>query len=293
MIAGIWSAVLTPLNAGQAPDVAAALSYYRELLQRGCDGVNLLGTTGEAMSFAADQRIAFMEAMASNGIPRERTMAGTGAASPADAVRLTHCAFACGFAAALVMPPFFFRDAEDDGVVRFFDLLFSRTNPRPASVLLYNFPRMSGIAFHPDLVDRLVREFPGVIAGMKDSSNDARLQSEILTRHPELEVLPGSESELPAAKARGASGCISGSVALWPELARDVFASGDEASGERLSLARAALDGAPFIPAVRYVTARLRRDASWESPLPPLVPLDEAQRRALDVAIAPFVEAPR
>ena len=293
MIAGIWSAVLTPLNAGQAPDVAAALSYYRELLQRGCDGVNLLGTTGEAMSFAADQRIAFMEAMASNGIPRERTMAGTGAASPADAVRLTHCAFACGFAAALVMPPFFFRDAEDDGVVRFFDLLFSRTNPRPASVLLYNFPRMSGIAFHPDLVDRLVRESPGVIAGMKDSSNDARLQSEILTRHPELEVLPGSESELPAAKARGASGCISGSVALWPELARDVFASGDEASGERLSLARAELDGAPFIPAVRYVTARLRRDASWESPLPPLVPLDEAQRRALDFAIAPFVEAPR
>jgi 4-hydroxy-tetrahydrodipicolinate synthase len=288
MIAGIWSAVLTPVDAGLAPDAATALPYYRELLQRGCDGINLLGTTGEAMSFSADQRVAFMEAVASSGLPMERTMVGTGAASAADAARLTRQAFACGFAAALVMPPFFFRDASDDGIVHFFETLFARTNPPPASVLLYNFPKMSGIAFHPALVDRLLREFPGVIAGMKDSSNDARLQAEILSNHPGLAVLPGSEADLLAAKSRGASGCISGSVALWPELARDVFASADETAGATLARARAALDGVPFIPAVRYVTARLRREPSWERPLPPLLPLEPPLRRALDVALEPF-----
>jgi 4-hydroxy-tetrahydrodipicolinate synthase len=288
MITGIWSAVLTPVDAGLAPDAAMALPYYRELLQRGCDGINLLGTTGEAMSFSADQRIAFMEAVASSGLPMEWTMVGTGAASAADAARLTGRAFACGFAAALVMPPFFFRDASDDGIVRFFETLFARTNPPPASVLLYNFPKMSGIAFHPKLVDRLLREFPSVIAGMKDSSNDARLQAEILSNHPGLAVLPGSEADLLAAKTRGASGCISGSVALWPELARDVFASGDETAGATLARARAALDGVPFIPAVRYVTARLRREPSWERPMPPLLPLEAPQRRTLDVAMEPF-----
>ncbi len=186
------------------------------------------------------------------------------------------------------MPPFFFRDACDDGILRFFDALFSRSNPPRSSVLLYNFPKMSGIAFHPELVERLLRGFPGVIAGMKDSSNDAPLQAEILSNHPGLAVLPGSEADLLAAKSRGASGCISGSVALWPELARDVFASGDETAGATLARARAALDGVPFIPAVRYFTARLRRDPSWERSLPPLLPLEEQQRRALDLALKPF-----
>lgn len=291
MISGIWPAVLTPIDAELSPDAAKALPYYRELLERGCDGVNLLGTTGEAMSFSVDQRLAFMEAAASSGIPKHRMMAGTGAASATDAVRLTRQAFACGFAAALVMPPFFFRDASDDGILQFFDVLFSRAMPPRASVLLYNFPRMSGVNFHPDLFGRLVQEFPGIIAGMKDSSNDARLQSEILSRHPDLVVLPGSESDLPAAKRRGASGCISGSVALWPELAREVFATGD--GGSNLSRARAALDGAPFIPAVRYITARLRRDPSWERPLPPLLPLGASQRPALDAAVEPFLATSR
>lgn len=288
MIAGIWSAVLTPVGRDFEPDASAAAPYYRELLQRGCDGINLLGTTGEAMSFSAEQRIAFMEAIASSGLPMDRAMVGTGAASSADAVRLTRYAFSCGFAAALVMPPFFFRDASDDGIVGFFDVLLSRAKPPRRSVLLYNFPKMSGITFRAELVDRLLREFPDVIAGMKDSSNDARLQAEILSNHPGLAVLPGSEADLLAAKSRGASGCISGSVALWPELARHVFANGDESAGARLWQARAALDGFPFIPAVRYVTARLRHDPSWERPVPPLLPLDAPQRRVLDVALEPF-----
>ena len=293
MISGIWSAVLTPLDPEPAPDAARALPYYRDLLQRGCDGINLLGTTGEAMSLSADQRIAFMEAIAASGMPMVRMMVGTGAASSVDAVRLTRRAFSCGFAAALVMPPFFFRDASDDGIVHFFETLFTGTNPPRESVLLYNFPKISGITFHPELVDRLLLEYPGVIAGMKDSSNDARLQSEILSRHPDLAVLPGSESDLPAAKRRGASGCISGSVALWPELARDVFASGDEVAAARLARARAALDGFPFIPAVRYVTARLRRDPSWERSLPPLLPLGASERPALDAAVDPFLATSR
>jgi 4-hydroxy-tetrahydrodipicolinate synthase len=290
MIEGIWSAVLTPIDGDREPDTATALSHCRQLLERGCDGVNLLGTTGEAMSFSVEQRVDFMEAMAANGLPVGCAMAGTGATSLRDAVRLTRCAFACGFAAALVMPPFFFRDACDDGIVAFFDGLLTQSNAPLGSVLLYNFPRMSGIAFHPDLVDRLLREFPGVIAGMKDSSNDPRLQAEVFARHRELAVLPGSESDLLEAKARGASGCISGSVALWPRLAHEVFANDDHAKGKTLQRARAALDGLPFIPAVRYLSAVLYENAAWRRMLPPLVALSTPQREALERAIEPFRE---
>lgn len=281
MIGGIWAAVLTPIDADLSPDASRAIPYYRELLQRGCDGINALGTTGEAMSLSAEQRMRFMEALASSGLPMERMMVGTGAASLAGAARLTRRAFECRYAAALVMPPFFYRDATDDGILAFFDALFSRTNPPRKSVLLYNFPRMSGITFHPSLVDRLLEKFPDVIAGMKDSSNDPRLQAEILARHPEQRVLPGSESDLLAAKARGVAGCISGSVALWPELAAAVFASGGETQAAELTRRRKALDGLPFVAAVRYLTARLRDDPGWERAMPPQTPLTPEAQRAL------------
>lgn len=278
---GVWAAALTPVDARLTPDVARATEYYSELLERGCDGINLLGTTGEAMSLSAGQRARFMECIAASGLPAARLMAGTGAASLDDAVRLTCVAFDCGFAAALIMPPFFYREASDDGVVAFFDALLARATPPHKSILLYNFPKMSGIAFRPALVDRLMREFPDSIAGMKDSSNDERLQSDILARHPGLCVFPGSESDLLAAMERGAAGCISGSVALWPELAQRVFATGETAWGAELAERRATLDGVPFVPAVRHLVATQSGDAAWERALPPNVPLSAEQREAL------------
>jgi 4-hydroxy-tetrahydrodipicolinate synthase len=281
MIKGIWSAVLTPVDADLSPNSSRAIMYYRELLQHGCDGLNVLGTTGEAMSLSVGQRALFMAALASSDLPHARMIVGTGAASLADAVFLTRHAFDCGYAAALVMPPFFFRDAADDGILTFFDALVTRTHPPRNGVVLYNFPRMSGITFHPALVDRLLDEFPGTIVGMKDSSNDAHLQTEILARHPEFTVLPGTESDLLAAKRRGAAGCISGSVALWPQLAAEVFMSGDEERGRQLTRRRHALDGVPFIPAVRYLTAQMRNDPAWERALPPNRPLTPEAKRAL------------
>ncbi|HVN69034.1 MAG TPA: dihydrodipicolinate synthase family protein [Candidatus Binatia bacterium] len=277
---GVWAAVLTPVDDDLSPDAARAIPYYRDLLDNGCDGLNLLGTTGEAMSFDAAQRMAYMEAIASSGLPRERLMAGAGAASLTDAVRLTRCAFDCGFAASLVMPPFFYRDVSDDGIVAFFAALFARTDPPRGGVLLYNFPRMS-IAFHGGLVARLLDEFGDVIAGMKDSSNDPHLQRDVLALRPDLLVFPGSESDLLDAKRRGVAGCISGSVALWPHLARDVFESDDEAKAAELTRKRAALDGLPFIPAVRYLTAARRDDPAWERLVPPQTPLTPDQRADL------------
>jgi 4-hydroxy-tetrahydrodipicolinate synthase len=290
MTVGIWAAVLTPVDGDSSPDAAKAIPYYRDLLGRGCDGISLLGTTGEAMSLSSDARLQFMEAMASSGVPMERMMVGTGAASLGDAVRLTRRVFEYGFAAALVMPPFFYREATDDGILAFFDALFARTNAPPRSVLLYNFPRMSGVTFHPDLVDRLIDAFPGIIAGMKDSSNSTELQSELISRHRDLAIFPGSESGLPNAIARGAAGCISGSVALWPQLAQAVFSAGNKSQGYELSRRRAALDGVPFIAAVRHLIALLRRDPAWERPIPPLVPLVPEQQHALARTIEPLLE---
>lgn len=285
---GIWAAVLTPVDAsGLRPDHAKAIPYYRELLESGCDGINLLGTTGEAMSFGAGQRLTFMEAVAQGGgLPMDRAMVGTGAASLEDTVRLTASGLDLGFAAVLVMPPFFFRDASDDGVLRYFDALLARLPALRNRMLLYNFPAMSGITFHPDLVDRLLDAFPDTIAGLKDSSNDRALQRELLARHPTLAVFPGSEAYLLDAIAYGAAGCISGSVALWPELAQTVYRNVDPAQGRELARRRADLDGMPFNSAVRYRVAQMRDDDGWERPMPPLVRMTPSERSEMDRRLA-------
>ena len=269
-LSGIWSAVLTPVTETLQPDAIRAIEYYGELLEAGCDGITILGTTGEAMSFSAKQRVTFMEAIAQS-LPLNRLMVGTGAASLDDAIVLTSAAFQIGFAAALIMPPFFFRDVNDDGIVRFFDQLFAAAkHGGTGQVLLYNFPRMSGITFHAALIERLVRAYPELIAGFKDSSNDCALQATAIKAHSHLAVFPGSEDYLIEAKAYGAAGCISGSVCLWPRLAQDVFRQGDAELAAQLAARRRSLDGQPLIHAVRARVAHARNDAAWERAIPPL-----------------------
>jgi len=283
-IRGIWAAAITPVTDDLQPDAAKSIPYYRELLENGCDGINVLGTTGEAMSFSAGQREKYMQALASSGLPMQRFMAGTGAASRDDAVRLTRAALDCGFAAALIMPPFFYREATDDGIAAFFDTLIAAVNPPPRSLLLYNFPRMTGITLHAGLADRLIAASGDRIFGMKDSSNDARLQAEIIARRPGVSIFPGSESDLAEAKRRGAAGCISGSVALWPRLAKSVFENGDEAQAAELRRLRASLDGLPLVAAVRCLTALSHADRDWERAMPPQQPLSAEQRRGLAIS---------
>lgn len=266
---GIWSAALTPVTERYEPDASRAIAYYRDLLDGGCDGLNLLGTSGEAMSFSVEQRLRFMEAIAASGLPLERVMVGTGAASLDDAARLTRGAFDLGFAAALVMPPFFYRGITDDGVLAFFNALFDRAGAN-GRVVLYNFPAMSGITFHPELVDRLVAQHGERIAGVKDSSNQPSLQAEIVRRQAPLAVFAAAEDYLLEAKAYGVAGCISGSVCLWPSLATHVFESGDAEQARALAEKRRSIAGTAMILAVRAAVARSRNDAAWTRATLPL-----------------------
>jgi len=263
---GIWAAVVTPIDEQLEPNTARAIAYYTELLDR-CDGLNVLGTTGEAMSFSLRQREILLESIEECDLPLHRMMCGTGASSLQDAITLKRCADRIGFAAALMMPPFFYRDANEDGILRFFDAVLSDSNEIP--VVLYNFPKMSGITFTVSLVERLMREFPKSIAGIKDSSNSLEYEREMIERFPTLSVFPGSEALLREGKAFGIAGCISGSVCLWPELAKSVFATGDPTKASELEEKRRGVSS-PLIAAVRQRIARDRDDDQWLRSMPPL-----------------------
>jgi 4-hydroxy-tetrahydrodipicolinate synthase len=106
-LSGVIAAVATPVEPNGEPDCARATKLARFLLDNGCNGLNVLGTTGEATSFSLAQRQRVMTAYRDAGLPLNRLMVGTGAAAVADAVALTRHAADLGFAGALVLPPFY------------------------------------------------------------------------------------------------------------------------------------------------------------------------------------------
>src|SRR5580704_11168662 len=102
-LSGVIAAVATAVDNNGVPDSARSTTLARFLLGNGCDGLNVLGTTGESTSFSLDQRRRVMTAYAESGLPLEHMMVGTGAAALADAIALTRHAAELGFAGALAL----------------------------------------------------------------------------------------------------------------------------------------------------------------------------------------------
>src|SRR5579883_3367595 len=102
---GVWAAAVTPLTGALEPDLPAFVRHCRWLLDRGCDGVVPIGTTGEGNCFSVSQRSGLIEAATASGLAMSRFIFGTGSCALADAVELTRRAVAAGAAGVLVLPP--------------------------------------------------------------------------------------------------------------------------------------------------------------------------------------------
>src|SRR3954470_3092685 len=139
-LSGVIAAIATAVDADGEPDTARSTALARHLLANGCDGLNVLGTTGEATSFSLDQRKRVMTAYCDAGVPMDRLMVGTGAAATADAVALTRHAAELGFAGALLLPPFYYKGVPDDGLFAYVETIISATADKPVPIYLYHFP---------------------------------------------------------------------------------------------------------------------------------------------------------
>jgi 4-hydroxy-tetrahydrodipicolinate synthase len=280
---GVLAAILTPVNRDLAPDHARLIAHARWLLANGCDGLNVLGTTGEAASFSTAQRIALMEALAAGGLPLDTMLVGTGAAALADATLLTKAAIALGFGGALVIPPFYYKDVPDDGTFAFYSELIERTGNDSLRLYLYNFPKMSGVLISPQLTARLVETFGATIAGLKDSSGDMAYAAALHRSHPSLDIFPSSESVLGECRRAGYAGCISASANVTAPFCATVW-RGDppaEAPQAKVAALRAIIASVPLIPALRFLVSELHRDADWLRSMPPLAELAEKEKVTL------------
>jgi 4-hydroxy-tetrahydrodipicolinate synthase len=294
-LAGVYAATVTPLKTDLSPDIDAIPSLLGFLAGRGCHGILLLGTTGEGPSFSPEERLdIFRAALQVRNIQDGvcKLLAGTGTPSLTETISLTRFAFDLGYDGVVVLPPYYFRKATDEGLFCYFRDLIHKAVPSDGFLLGYHIPGVTGIGFSPDLLARLKDAFPHQFAGIKDSSHDADFARGLGNRFgADLLVLTGTDSYLQLALENQAGGCITAPANLISpdlRLVWDAFQRGEEVPGlqARVAEIRNILERyPPFPPILKALLERKHGFPHW--PVRP--PLEETPPEIAEKVTKEFI----
>ena len=289
-LSGVYAAAVTPLKPDSTLDLEAVPVLLSFLASRGCHGALLLGTTGEGPSFSPAEREALLRSARAyrQQLPGFRLLAGTGTPSLSETIDLTKLAFNLGCDGVVVLPPYYFRKATDDGLFNWFSELIRKAVPKDGSLLGYHFPGVAGVGFSLDLLARLKDAFPTQFAGLKDSAHDAEFSKMLGVKFgADLAVFSGTDSDFQLALEHHAAGCITAPANLLSPGLRAIYdASWDgkdpSQTQQRVAEQRRILEKyMPFPPALKALLHRLHDLPRW-TVKPPLVELtEEVEAQAL------------
>lgn len=283
---GINAAVVTAMNADLSIDLDRMAAHSRWLLANGCNGLAVLGTTGEANSLGIEERLSLLEGLVGQGIPGAKMLPGTGTTAITDTVRLTRAADALGCRGALLLPPFYYKNPSDDGLLAYFNEVAQRAGGS-ISLYLYNFPQQSAIPFSVDFIARLLKQNPGKYKGIKDSSGSYENGLAYVENFAKdgFEVYAGDDTLLKPLLEKGSAGCITAASNVNCAIGAQVYAGWNTAAGavahEVLALTRKAVISVPLISGLKALVARNTGDPRWSTIRPPHLPLTAAQQTAL------------
>jgi len=289
LFGGVNAAVLTAMNDDLSVDLDRMAAHCRWLLANGCNGLGVLGTTGEANSLGISERIAVLEGLAARGIPAARMMPGTGTTALTDTVLLTKKAEELGCRGALLLPPFYYKNPSDDGLLAYFGEVIQRVGGE-IKLYLYNFPQQSAVPFSVDFIGRLLKAYPGKVQGIKDSSGsyeNGLAYVENFARDG-FEVYAGDDTLLKPLLEKGSAGCITAASNVNCASGAVVYAGWNTPAGvaahEVLAATRKAVISVPLISGLKALVARNTGNAAWENIRPPHLRLTAAQKAALFTA---------
>ena len=280
-LSGLLAPVCTPFNEDLSPDAERLISHCRWLLSQNA-GLAVFGTNSEANSLSVEEKIELLDQLIDAGIDTSRMMPGTGHCALTDTVRLTAHAVKLGCAGALMLPPFYYKDASDDGLYASFAELIERVGNENLRIYLYHIPPIAHVGISPQLVERLVKNYPDTVVGIKDSSGDWNNTEALLElRLDDFRVFAGSEEFLLRNMRGGGSGCISATANIDPAAINDLYKSWQsedaDAKQTKLNNVRSIAQKYPMIAALKATIANFRDDPQWEIVRPPLSPLSSDQ----------------
>lgn len=288
---GIVCATLTPFDDARQPLPSVLAEHCRYLLGAGCSAIVLFGTTGEANSLTPAERRAALEALLASGVRPTDLIVGTGCCAAPDTVLLTRHALSCGIARVLVLPPFYYKNVADQGIVDSYSSVIEAVADSGLRVYLYNIPQFSGVSIRPAVVDALQTKYEATIAGIKDSSGDWPSTAKLCAQFgASLDVLVGTERFLIDALRAGASGCVASTANAGAPLLCELYARRDDpeaaALQEQARSTRAVFESYPVIAALKEVVARRTGDLCWRTLRPPLTQMTAAESAELFVRLS-------
>lgn len=233
-IRGVIPPMVTPFDENGAVDYEA---HERNILRwntQGLAGYLVLGSNSEAAALSESEKLKLIARTAAAASPDKIILAGTGMESTRETIHLTRSAHREGAQAALILTPFYYRDAyKDEQLIRHFQTVADAVE---IPVLLYNVPKYTNINLSNHAIETLSRH-PN-IAGMKDSSgNIAQLVEFQRVADPAFQFLVGTAGIWYPALVLGVQAGIMALANCAPEAlvaVQDLYENGDTAAAEHL-----------------------------------------------------------
>jgi 4-hydroxy-tetrahydrodipicolinate synthase len=271
---GVNAAVLTAMRPDLSIDLDLMAAHCRWLMANGCNGLGVLGTTGEANSLGFNERLELMEGLVERGIPARIMLPGCGVPAITDTVLMAKRAGELGCRGVLVLPPFFYKNPSEDGMFGYYSEVAQRIGGA-VKIYFYHFPAQSAVPVTVPLIERLLRAHPGAFQGLKDSTGDWNQTKSYIDAFAKdgFEVYCGDDGALLQNLRAGGAGSISAASNVSCATNALVYANWDNQAGEQaqhtLSAMRAAVTSAPLIPGLKALLARHTGNDAWTTIRPP------------------------
>ncbi len=286
-ITGVLSPVVTPFGRDLVPDAQRFVRHCKWLLASGCSGLAVFGTNSEANSMSVEEKLDLLEALVAGGVPAAALMPGTGHCALTDSVAMTRRAVQMGCGGVLMLPPFYYKGVSDDGLYRNFAEVIERVGDDRLRLYLYHIPPVSQVPITLALIERLLKKYPGIVAGAKDSSGDWSNTEAMLDAFAKsgFDVFAGSEVFLLENMRHGGRGCITATGNVSPGPIDQVYRNWQSADADALqagiTATRKIVQKVPMIPALKAIIAHFGNDPAWRTVRPPLVELERNQEEGL------------
>jgi len=273
---GVYAAGLSVLKEDMSLDTEATIAHAESAIKNGLHGVFFFGSTGQSQLISISEKKDLISKTATSKL-RDKFYIGTGVNSLNDNLDLIRYSMEYGFQTFLIMPPAYYKSNTDEGIYNFYAEIVSRI-PK-IKIILYNFEKLSGYLFNPEIVKKLVKKFPKQIIGCKDSSYNLFENIKI----PGFKIFPGSEAKLLNGLELGCNGCISAVTNVTHSLARKVFDDFEnkkkQSVNKKLINVRQIFDKYPLISALHSLLSI--KNKNFSHILPPLTLLDSKLKEEL------------
>lgn len=214
-IKGIYAASLSILDSNLALNVKKTIKHAENLIDQGCHGVAIFGSTGQAQLISISEKIQLINELGDSKF-KEKFILGTGLNSLSETINLIKIAMSQNFFKFLIMPPAYYNYGDEE-VINFYTKIIEKFPS--VKIIIYNFEKLCGYKFSVECVELLVSKFPDQIIGVKDSSYNLFEKLKIKN----FSMLPGSEGKLLKGLEIGCSGIITATCNVTASLARKVY----------------------------------------------------------------------